>query len=191
MPQWTQDQQDVIGSSAGRFLCSAAAGNGKTAVMIERIVRLLREREDPDYLALIRRYEPAKARDLVTRLWHFIMSLPDPFGWLEEKTEDVPVEVDPGHPWFRTVSAMVEEKLAAFRVILRRQADMFDDCEKVAVTRAREKLCLVGTETDSSLWHLPPGDHRTLAAENYLDLIMPALLDEEKKSTGCSHASKP
>lgn len=234
MPQWTQDQLDVIGSSSGRLLCSAAAGSGKTAVMIERIARLLKEgadpfsflvitftnaaaaemkdkirrrlmeernnpvlalaaeksaamevctihafcqhlirqefqvvgvdplfrictgaqrdklfadafrkacnelrdREDPDYLFFIRSYEPESARDMVTRLWQFIMSLPDPFGWLAEKTENVPAEIDPEHPWFRTVSKMVREKLLAFRVLLRRQADMFDAYEKVEEYRA-------------------------------------------------------
>ena len=47
MPQWTEDQQKVISSTAGRLICSAAAGSGKTAVMIERIARLIREGADP------------------------------------------------------------------------------------------------------------------------------------------------
>ena len=228
MPQWTKDQQRVIGSSSGRLICSAAAGSGKTTVMIERIVRLiregadpfsflvitftnaaaaemkekirkrllserkdpviaaaaekagvmeictihafcqhlirqefqlagvdpvfgictgaqreqlfadafrqacntLREKEDPDYLSFIRQYEPAAAQEIVTAVWQFIMSLPDPFGWLREKTEDVPVEINKDHPWFRTVSRMVDEKILSLRVILRQQADMFDDYEK-------------------------------------------------------------
>ena len=225
MPQWTEDQKRVIESSSGRLICSAAAGSGKTAVMIERIVRLIREgadpfsflvitftnaaaaemkekirkrllserkdpriaaaaeksgamevctihafcqhlirqefqivgvdplfqictgaqrdklfadafraacnelkdREDPDYRAFICRYEPGKAQEMVRDVWHFIMSMPDPFGWLEEKTEDVPVDLGKDHPWFRTVSRMVNEKILTLRVILRRQADMFDE----------------------------------------------------------------
>ena len=47
MPNWTQDQQRVIASSSKKLICSAAAGSGKTAVMIERIVRLIREGADP------------------------------------------------------------------------------------------------------------------------------------------------
>ena len=43
MRQWTKDQESVIASSSERLVCSAAAGSGKTAVMIERIVRLIRE----------------------------------------------------------------------------------------------------------------------------------------------------
>ena len=47
MPQWTDDQQKVINSSSQRLVCSAAAGSGKTAVMIERIVKQIREGADP------------------------------------------------------------------------------------------------------------------------------------------------
>ena len=234
MPQWTQDQQRVIASSSKKLICSAAAGSGKTAVMIERIVRLIREgadpfsflvitftnaaaaemkekirkrlmeerrdpviaaaaekaaamevctihafcqhlirqefqaarvdpffqictgaqhdrlfadafkqacnelkkREDPDYLSFIRQYEPDRALEIVTEVWHFIMSLPDPFGWLAEKTENVPLDLDREHPWFRTVSAMTEEKIVTMQVLLRRMADMFDEYEKQEAYRA-------------------------------------------------------
>ena len=226
--KWTPGQQKAISSPAGKLICSAAAGSGKTAVMIERIARLIREgadpfsflvitftnaaaaemkekirkrlmsertnpviaaaaekaaamevctihafcqhlirqefqvagvdpffqictgaqhdrlfsdafrqacnelkkREDPDYLAFIRRYDPGEAQAIVTEVWHFIMSLPEPFRWLEEKTESIPVNLDRNHPWFRTVSRMVSEKILAMRVILRRQAEMFDEYEK-------------------------------------------------------------
>ena len=234
MAVWTEDQQKVISSSAKKLICSAAAGSGKTAVMIERIVRLIREgadpfsflvitftnaaaaemkekirkrlmeerrdpvvaaaaeksgameictihafcqhlirqefqnacvdpffqictgaqreqlfadafrdacnelkeRDDPDYLSFIRQYEPASARDIVTEVWHFIMSLPDPFGWLAEKTENVPLNHDQDHPWFRTVSRMMNEKILAMQIILRRQAEMFDEYEKQEAYRA-------------------------------------------------------
>ena len=47
MIEWTKDQRKVIESDSPRIICSAAAGSGKTAVMIERIVRLIREGADP------------------------------------------------------------------------------------------------------------------------------------------------
>ena len=228
MPLWTQDQQKVIASSSEKLICSAAAGSGKTAVMIERIVRLIREgadpfsflvitftnaaaaemkekirkrlmeergdpaiaaaaekaaamevctihafcqhlirqefqaarvdpffqictgaqhdrlfadafkqacnelkkREDPDYLSFIRQYDPDRALGIVTEVWSFIMSLPDPFGWLAEKTENVPLNLDRNHPWFRTVAAMTDEKIITMQVLLRHMADMFDEYEK-------------------------------------------------------------
>ena len=228
MPQWTESQKQVIASSSKRLICSAAAGSGKTAVMIERIVeqiragadpfsflvitftnaaaaemkekirkRLaaerkdpviaaaaekagamevctihsfcqhlirqefqaadtdpvfqictgtqrdmlftkafrqacnqLREAQDPDYAAFTGRYEPAEAKEIVSEVWHFIMSLPDPFAWLEKKAEDLPVTVDWEHPWFRTVSQMIHERILSLQTILRRQADLFDEYEK-------------------------------------------------------------
>ena len=234
MTVWTHDQQRVIASSSKRLICSAAAGSGKTAVMIERIVRLIREgadpfsflvitftnaaaaemkekirrrlmeerkdpaiaaaaekagameictihafcqhlirqefqivnvdpffqictgaqrdklfadafrkacdelkkREDPDYLSFIREYEPEKAREIVTAVWHFVMSMPEPFRWLQEKTDDVPTDLDRGHPWFRTVARMMNEKILTMRVILRRQAEMFEEYEKQEAYRA-------------------------------------------------------
>ena len=54
MPQWTEDQKKAIWSSAKTIICSAAAGSGKTAVMIERIVRLIRDGADPFSFLVIR-----------------------------------------------------------------------------------------------------------------------------------------
>ena len=228
MPVWTVDQKRVIHSPSQRLICSAAAGSGKTAVMIERIVeqirggadpfsflvitftnaaasemkekihrRLMEERKDPaisaaaekagsmeictihsfcqhlirqefqavkvdpvfqictgeqrnmlfkkafrqacnrlkeeqdqDYLAFTRCYDPAEAESIVSEVWKFIMSLPEPFVWLAEKTEDIPVTLDINHPWFRTVSRMVNEKILTLRTILRQQADLFSESEK-------------------------------------------------------------
>ena len=233
MTQWTEDQKKVIFSDEKRIICSAAAGSGKTAVMIERIARLIREgadpfsflvitftnaaaaemkekirdrllkergnpavaaaaekagamevctihafcqhlirqefqivgvdpfyqictgaqreklfndafrkacnelrkQEDPEYLAFIRRYDPETAREIVTTVWQFIMSLPEPFGWLREKTESMPLDYDRDHPWFTTVKRMLNEKLMAAEIILRRQADMFGEYAKVEAYR--------------------------------------------------------
>ena len=218
----------MISSGSGRLICSAAAGSGKTAVMIERIVRLIREgadpfsflvitftnaaaaemkekirrrlmaersdekiaaaaekagamevctihafcqhlirqefqivgvdpffqictgaqrdqlfenafrqacnelkkRNDPDYLSFIRQYDPEEAKQIVTDVWQFIMSMAEPFRWLEEKTESVPVSLDRSHPWFRTVARMMEEKILTMQVLIRRMLEMFDEYEK-------------------------------------------------------------
>ena len=53
MPVWTAQQQEVISSDSRRIICSAAAGSGKTAVMIERIVRMLREGADPESFLVV------------------------------------------------------------------------------------------------------------------------------------------
>ncbi len=44
---WTQPQKDAIYARGGSLLLSAAAGSGKTAVLVERIVQLLTDEKDP------------------------------------------------------------------------------------------------------------------------------------------------
>ena len=43
MPNWTQQQQDAITDRGHSLIVCAAAGSGKTAVLVERIVQLVKE----------------------------------------------------------------------------------------------------------------------------------------------------
>ena len=233
MPQWTEAQKKVIDSNESVLICSAAAGSGKTAVMVERIVRLIREGADPfsfliitftnaaaaemkekirrrllkerdnpyiaeavekagmmevctihafcqhlihqefqtvgvdpffqictgsqrevlfqeafrkacndlkdaedeDYRSFILKYDQETARDIVSTVWNFIMSLPDPFTWLLDKTENIPINPEKDHLWFQTISKMMDEQLQFLQVILRRQMDLFKEYEKIEAYR--------------------------------------------------------
>ena len=44
---WTEKQQQVIDSRNRNLLVSAAAGSGKTAVLVERIIHMISEGEHP------------------------------------------------------------------------------------------------------------------------------------------------
>ena len=44
---WTKEQKEAINSRGQTLLLSAAAGSGKTAVLVERIVRRLLDKRDP------------------------------------------------------------------------------------------------------------------------------------------------
>ena len=44
--KWTKDQQNAIDARGGTLLLSAAAGSGKTAVLVERIIKLLTDGND-------------------------------------------------------------------------------------------------------------------------------------------------
>lgn len=44
---WTDRQLDAIQARGGTILVSAAAGSGKTAVLVERVVRLLTDPMEP------------------------------------------------------------------------------------------------------------------------------------------------
>ena len=45
--KWTKDQQNAIEARGGTLLLSAAAGSGKTAVLVERIITLLTDEKKP------------------------------------------------------------------------------------------------------------------------------------------------
>lgn len=45
--KWTPDQQNAINARGGTLLLSAAAGSGKTAVLVERIIKLLTDGNEP------------------------------------------------------------------------------------------------------------------------------------------------
>ena len=45
--KWTSRQQQVIDSRERNLLVSAAAGSGKTAVLVERIIRMISEGDPP------------------------------------------------------------------------------------------------------------------------------------------------
>ena len=47
MPEWTPEQKKAIDSRNGTVLVSAAAGSGKTAVLVERVLRRLMDSENP------------------------------------------------------------------------------------------------------------------------------------------------
>ena len=47
MPNWTDAQLDAIKARRGTVLVSAAAGSGKTAVLVERVIERLTDPEHP------------------------------------------------------------------------------------------------------------------------------------------------
>lgn len=68
--KWTPAQQAAIDDEGGALLISAAAGSGKTAVLVERAVRLITKEENPvaaDRLLIVT-FTNAAARELRSRM---------------------------------------------------------------------------------------------------------------------------
>ena len=45
--EWTPQQRAAIESTGGTILVSAAAGSGKTTVLVERVIRMITDAEHP------------------------------------------------------------------------------------------------------------------------------------------------
>lgn len=67
MPKWTEDQKKAIEHRGHDILVSAAAGSGKTTILIERILRELKSDEDIDNL-LVATFTEAAAQEMKDRL---------------------------------------------------------------------------------------------------------------------------
>lgn len=68
--KWTQSQRDVIDARGSNLLVSAAAGSGKTAVLVERIIQLICDEAHPvdiDHL-LVMTFTNAAAAEMRERI---------------------------------------------------------------------------------------------------------------------------
>lgn len=70
MPNWTEQQQKAIDSRNRNVLVSAAAGSGKTAVLVERVIKLITDENNPvdiDKLLIVT-FTNAAAAEMRTRI---------------------------------------------------------------------------------------------------------------------------
>lgn len=92
--QWTEEQKKVIELRNRNILVSAAAGSGKTAVLVERIIRILTDADHPvdvDRLLIVT-FTEAAAAEMKERIRGAIEKE------LENRPEDVHLQrQDPVH----------------------------------------------------------------------------------------------
>ena len=67
MPRWTNEQLDAINKSGTNIIVSAGAGSGKTAVLSERVLRILKEGTHIDEL-LVLTFTNAAAAEMKERI---------------------------------------------------------------------------------------------------------------------------
>lgn len=232
MPRWTKEQQSAIDARNHTILVSAAAGSGKTAVLVERIVGLVKEGyrldrmlivtftraaaaemrqrlnqriakeaiSDPEHMsqalddletaeistihsfcqkvikndfqavgvdplaricdehqqqslfeqafcdamnelladenetefhAFADAFDQQEIQDITGRLYTFLMSLPEPFQWLDEKIQDMNYQPYDEHPWYQVIVEHSARQLQGMDVLLETQREMFDEPDSV------------------------------------------------------------
>ena len=91
---WTEDQKRVIDTRGNNLLVSAAAGSGKTAVLVERILTMITDEAHPvdvDRL-LITTFTRAAAGEMKERIGKALLAR---------------LEEDPGNEWLQRQEALV------------------------------------------------------------------------------------
>lgn len=90
MPEFTPDQKRVIAHGAGNLLVSAAAGSGKTAVLVERILHLVRGGADIASFLVVT-FTRAAADELRERLLLKLEAAAEENEALREQAERLPL----------------------------------------------------------------------------------------------------
>ncbi len=92
MPEWTEDQKKVIEERGTNILVSAAAGSGKTAVLVERIIgKIINEKVEVDKLLVVT-FTNAAAKEMKDRI---------------KKAIDKEIAKDPGNEFLLKQNALI------------------------------------------------------------------------------------
>lgn len=100
---------------------------------MEKLFQHRFEKQDPKFLGFIRLYGGSKNEDavkgMILELYDFIQSLPDPYSWLELKTEMLSVDCDDfkSGPLFKELLLNIKEGLASVTFELKRVSEIVSD----------------------------------------------------------------
>ena len=86
--RFTDEQQQVIDFEGNNLLVSAGAGSGKTTVMIERVAKLIQEKQIPISRFLIISFTKASAGDMKAKLIKKLSAL-EPTPFILEQLDDI------------------------------------------------------------------------------------------------------
>ena len=67
-PKWTKEQQEVIDSRDCNLLVAAAAGSGKTAVLVERIIKIITNKEKLVLICAASRGDVARVKQVAREI---------------------------------------------------------------------------------------------------------------------------
>lgn len=135
--KWTKDQQNAIDARGGTLLLSAAAGSGKTAVLVERIIKLLTDGNDtvdPGQLLVVT-FTNAAAAEMRSRISAAVDKL---------------ISAEPSNSFYRNIKMKLPEA-------------KITTMDSFCISLVRENFHSAGIEPDFTL--LETGEQRILIAE--------------------------
>lgn len=89
--------------------------------------QLLDEGDNADFMALADAYNQQTIRDMVDSLHKFIMSMAEPFTWLDQHIQHVTDEPFTTHPWYHVLVSEAKRRIYGMGDLLEAQRRMFDE----------------------------------------------------------------
>ena len=152
------------------------------AAWLEAFNGLLERRNDPDFMELAYAWDQPRLQEMTEQLYDFLMSLPEPFAWLEKAVAGVMSGDLPQHPWVQVLLRHAKMQLQGIPAILQAMKTMFTEPDAV---EARRETLIADEIACEKLFHV---EHCTL--DELLSILDGFALGKAKTIRGLSDAEK-
>ena len=122
---------------------------------LEAFNALLEKREDPDFLDLAYAWDQPRLQEMTLALYDFLMSLPEPFDWLDRAVSAVDTPPYGQHPWVQVLVNHARLELQGIPAILQAMRNMFSEPEAV---QARLETLAADEIACEALFHVEHSD---------------------------------
>ncbi len=107
-------------------ICNEATGNTLFQQAMEEAMNDLCEKETPDFMLLMDSFSQQEIFDMCQQLEHFLLSLPHPFAWLEEKIAAIPLQGElEEHPWYQALLRQLPLEVEQLHTLWENQRELF------------------------------------------------------------------
>lgn len=122
---------------------------------LEAFNELLEKQGDPDFMELAYAWDQFKLQEMTAQLYDFLMSLPDPFDWLQNAISRVDQPPYDQHLWYQVLMQHAKMQLQGVRAILQSMDDMFAEPNAV---EARMETLAADKAVCEALFHVEHAD---------------------------------
>ena len=152
------------------------------AAWLEAFNAMLEKQEDPDFIELAYAWDQPRLMEMTAQLYDFLMSLPNPFDWLQRAVSAVDQRPYQNHPWYQLLVQHAGMQLQGIKAILQSMRQMFSEKD---VVPARWETFQADEAACEQLFHV---EHWT--AESLLRALDGFTLGKAKTLRGLSDEEK-
>ena len=152
------------------------------AAWLDAFNALLENRDDPDFLELAYAWDQPRLQEMTAALYDFLMSLPNPFSWLDGAIAGVNPPDLRAHPWVQVLLGHAKLRLQGIPAILQAMRNMFSEPNAV---EARRETLQADESACEALFHVEHCD-----IDELLTALDGFLLTKAKMIHGLSDAEK-
>ena len=88
------------------------------AAWLEAFNELLEKRDHPDFVELAYAWDEKRLQEMTLSLYDFLMSLPEPFAWLDQAVQNIDAPPYDWHPWYQVLLRHAKLELQGISAIL-------------------------------------------------------------------------